>query len=87
LSAADPSHAAAAPPPPSKAPARSKPEPVGTPSLPVSMTEVLGHTLLLVLIGLVASALALTQTGLRRTRPPPSIRLPFVLVLSLERPG
>jgi hypothetical protein len=64
-----------------------KPEPVGAPAPPVSMADGVGHTVLLMLIGLCVAALAHASPGLRRNRPPPSVQIPLVLVLSLERPG
>jgi hypothetical protein len=62
-------------------------EPVGAPGLPVSIADGVGHTLLLMLIGLFVGAFAHASPGLRRNRPPPSDPITLVLVLSLERPG
>jgi hypothetical protein len=62
-------------------------EPVPIPGLPVSMADGVGHTLLLMLIGMFVGSLAHASPGLRRNRPPPTLHIPFVLVLSLERPG
>lgn len=62
-------------------------EPVPIPGLPVSMADGAGHTLLLTLIGMFVGSLAHASPGLRRNRPPPALHIPFVLVLSLERPG